>query len=166
MSDIAFRKRDFVFTFLASIPAGAIAAAVVGALSSLASPLVGSIALIAAILGLGLGPLAAAGGYAGYRFARARKLHSSWIFAAVVALGSGLMMDLFIVFVTTAEMGGFVSETINGHPSNPWLDSLPAYPVVFVAAFVPAYLWFAGYVSFRQRHAARLLIPSVAQTDV
>jgi hypothetical protein len=57
-------------------------------------------------------------------------------------------------------MGGFVSETINGHPSNPWLDSLPAYPIVFVAGFVPAFLWFARYASFRRRHGIQLLIPA------
>jgi len=166
MRDIAFSKRDVLITFLASIPAGAIAAAALGALSALWSPIVWAIALIAAILGLGLGPLAAAGGYVGYRFARAGKLHSSWLFAAFVAVGSGIMMDLVIVCVTAAEMGGFVSETINGHPSNPWLDSLPVYPIVFVAGFVPAYLWFACYASFRQRHAARFPIPPGAQTDV
>ena len=149
-----------MFAFVASIPAGSITAAVVGALSSIASPLLGSIALVAAILGLGLGPLAAAGGYAGYRFARAGKLHSLWLFAAVVAGCSGIVMDLVIVSVTAADMGGFVSETINGHPSNPWLDSLPAYPIVFVAGFVPAFLWFAGYASFRRRHGIQLLIPA------
>ncbi len=151
MRDVAFSTRDFVLTFLASIPAGAITAAAVVVISSTASPLAGSIALVAAILGLGLGPLAASGAYAGYRFARAGKLHSPWLFALVVALGAGIMMDLVIVCVTAAEMTGFVSETIDGHPSNPWLDSLPAYPIVFVAGFVPAYLWFVGYASVRSR---------------
>jgi phosphotransferase system glucose/maltose/N-acetylglucosamine-specific IIC component len=83
-----------------------------------------------------------------------------WLFAAVVAGCSGIVMDLVIVSVTAADMGGFVSETINGHPSNPWLDSLPAYPIVFVAGFVPAFLWFAGYASFRRRHGIQLLIPA------
>jgi len=164
MRDVTFRERDVVFTFLASIAIGAIAAAAVGALTSIASPLQWSFALVAAILGLVLGPLAAVGGYLGYRSARAGRLRSRWLFAAVVAFGSGLMMDLVIVFFTAIAMGSFVSETINGHPSNPWLDSLPAYPIVFVAGFVPAYLWFAVYAGYRTRPSTRLPVPSAGQT--
>jgi hypothetical protein len=164
--DFTFSKRDVAFTFLASIPIGAIAAAAVGALSSLGIPIIGGIALIAGIVGLGLGPLAASGGYLGYRLARAGKLRSPWLLAAVVALGSGVIMSLFVVCLTEADMGGFVSETINGHPSNPWLDSLPLYPIVFVAAFVPAYLWFVVYASFRRRHPLSRRVPAAAQPEI
>jgi len=152
MRQVGFRSRDFVIAFVIAIPLGALAAAVVGALSTWASPLWGVVTVVAAILGLVLGPLAAVGALIGYAIARRLNVRSRWIFSILVASASGIAMVLVLVLITASEMSSFVSETIDGHPSNPWLDALPAFPALFAAGFIPAFVAFFGFASHRMTH--------------
>ena len=159
MRQVGFASRDFVIAFAIAIPLGALAAAVVGALSTWTSPLWGVVTVIAAILGLFLGPLSAVGALIGFAIARRLKVRSRWIFSILVALASGIAMMIVLVLVTASEMSSFVSETIDGHPSNPWLDALPGFPALFAAGFIPAFVAFFGFASHRMTHPVALRLP-------
>lgn len=150
---VVFRSRDFVIAFALSVPLGALVAASVGAFSTLASPLFGAVTFFAAIFGIVLGPLAVVGALIGYAIARTLGVGSRWLFSVLVASGSGIAMVLVMVLVAATEASTLVSETIDGHPSNPWLDALPVFPVLFVAGFVPAWVSFFVYVTHKVRHA-------------
>jgi hypothetical protein len=152
MREVRFRTRDFGIAFAVSIPAGAFAAVIVAIFSFQGSAGVEIIAVAAAIIGLFCGPIAACGAALGYAIARLFRIRSRWVFAAIVGLGAGLALVAVVVCLTAAQMDGFVSETVDGHPSNPWLDSLSTYPIAFVASFIPAYLWIVSIAGYRFHH--------------
>ena len=170
MRDIRIRRRDGWLLVLVSLPLASATTFLVFWASNPPAHTYGPYfprLLTLAIIGAFFGPVASIGGWGGYWISRGLQIARPWVFVGVIALSSALFLIVLRYALASIDMQGFVSESFNGVPSNPYMDANDQALSLFLMAFVPAALASGFVVAYRITHpaTATAIVAEIATTE-